>query len=479
MTDTPNLGLPYIEAAQAQKHVTHNEALRMLDALVMLSVLDRDLSSPPISPAEGDRYLVKSPGADDFAGMDDRIAHYVDGGWTFHVPHAGWVCYVRDEETLIGFDGEAWISTIDLFGGVTELQNLNLLGVGTGADASNPFAAKLNNALWGALTEAEGGDGSLRYKLSKESAAKTLSLLFQDNFSGRAEIGLTGDDDFHFKVSADGSSWYESVKIDRATGKVSFPVSGGPREQLAANRTYFVRTDGSDSNDGLTDSAGGAFLTVQKAIDVVAALDISIYDVTIQVRDGTFTDANVVNGPWIGSGTVTIQGNSATPSNVVLGSGSNTVVYCQNGGRISVGDLQVTGSIGLYATLGGSINFNNLDFGACAAFQIRADDGGRVTADGDYTISGGASEHIAALSAGIVRIQNKTVTLSGTPAFSSYFAEVLRGGVAFLANDTFSGSALGVRYSVTENGVITVGAAGASYLPGDAAGSTATGGQYN
>jgi len=44
------------------------------------------------------------------------------------------------------------------------------------------------------LTPAEGGDGNLRYKLSKESASKTLSFLLQDNFSGRAEIGLTVTD---------------------------------------------------------------------------------------------------------------------------------------------------------------------------------------------------------------------------------------------------------------------------------------------
>ena len=103
---------------------------------------------------------------------------------------------------------------------LTTLQNLALLGVGTTADATNPFSAKLNNALWVAKTVAEGGDGHLRYKMSKESAAKTLSLLFQDNFSGRAEIGLTGDDDFHFKVSADGSSWLDAITIDKSTGKL-------------------------------------------------------------------------------------------------------------------------------------------------------------------------------------------------------------------------------------------------------------------
>jgi len=55
MTDTPHLGLPTLAAAQAQKHVTHNEALHRLDALVMLAVADRDLAAPPAAPAEGDR----------------------------------------------------------------------------------------------------------------------------------------------------------------------------------------------------------------------------------------------------------------------------------------------------------------------------------------------------------------------------------------------------------------------------------------
>jgi hypothetical protein len=45
----------YLFAAQAQKHVTVNEALRLLDGLVQLAVLDRHLTAPPASPADGDR----------------------------------------------------------------------------------------------------------------------------------------------------------------------------------------------------------------------------------------------------------------------------------------------------------------------------------------------------------------------------------------------------------------------------------------
>ena len=61
MPDTStHLLLPYLLAAQAQKHVTVNEALRLLDGLVQLAVLDRHLTAPPASPADGARYIVAS-----------------------------------------------------------------------------------------------------------------------------------------------------------------------------------------------------------------------------------------------------------------------------------------------------------------------------------------------------------------------------------------------------------------------------------
>ncbi len=217
MTDTANLDLPYIEAAQAQKHVTHNEALRILDTLVQLTVLDRDLAAPPGAPSEGQRWIVTASPTGAWAGHATHVAAWQDDAWQFSVPKAGWITYVVDEGTLLVWNGSAWG---DFFSTVTAVQNLARLGVGTTADATNPFSAKLNNALWVAKTVAEGGDGNLHYKLSKESSTKTLSLLLQDNFSGRAEFGLTGDDNFHIKVSSDGSSWKEALSIDGASGKV-------------------------------------------------------------------------------------------------------------------------------------------------------------------------------------------------------------------------------------------------------------------
>ena len=225
MTDTANLALPCIEGSQAQKHVTHNDALRILDTLVQLAVLTRTLSAPPASPSDGQRWIVKATGTGAWAGHDNAVAAWQDGAWIFSAPRTGWLAYVVDEPALVAWNGSTWVAATDALSTPTALDNMTRLGVGTAADTTNPVAAKLNNTLWVAQTAAEGGSGDLRFKLSKEAAADTLSFLFQDNYSARAEIGLTGDDDFHFKVSADGSTWHEGIVIDRTTGEVTFPNS--------------------------------------------------------------------------------------------------------------------------------------------------------------------------------------------------------------------------------------------------------------
>jgi hypothetical protein len=74
MSNTTHLQLPYLLASQAQKHVTHNEALRLLDGLVQLAVIDRDLTAPPGSPADGDRYIVASGATGEWSGWNGSIA---------------------------------------------------------------------------------------------------------------------------------------------------------------------------------------------------------------------------------------------------------------------------------------------------------------------------------------------------------------------------------------------------------------------
>lgn len=231
MPQSTHLALPYIDAAQAQKHVTHNEALQLLDALTHLSVSARGATAPPAAPAEGERLLVGSGAAGAFAGMDGRIAAFLAGAWTFLTPRAGWRLYVEAERSLLIFDGAGWV---DAGGVLGALQDLSRLGVGAAADANNPLTAKLNSALFTAKEAASGGTGDLRVTLNKESAAGFVSQLYQTNFSGRAETGLTGDDNFHVKVSPDGATWKDALVINRNNGFVG--LGGTPTSNLTVNR---------------------------------------------------------------------------------------------------------------------------------------------------------------------------------------------------------------------------------------------------
>ncbi|GAB4522248.1 MAG: DUF2793 domain-containing protein [Parvularculaceae bacterium] len=108
MTDSPLLKLPFLAAAQAQKHVTVNDTLRRLDAIIQLSAKSAVLADPPPAPAEGDRYLVASVATGAWAGQEGMIAAYQDGAWAFYAPVAGWRLYVEDEAATLAFDGAAW-----------------------------------------------------------------------------------------------------------------------------------------------------------------------------------------------------------------------------------------------------------------------------------------------------------------------------------------------------------------------------------
>ena len=104
---TPNLGMPEIAASQAQKHVTHNEALVVLDAIVQLSAKSRAVTDPPISPSDGQRWIVPSGATGAWSGKAGQIASYSDGGWAFYPPKTGWACFVEDEG-VVTWSGSSW-----------------------------------------------------------------------------------------------------------------------------------------------------------------------------------------------------------------------------------------------------------------------------------------------------------------------------------------------------------------------------------
>ncbi|RAK52143.1 hypothetical protein [Phenylobacterium deserti] len=258
-------------------------------------------------------------------------------------------------------------------------------------------------------------------------------------------------------------------------------ASPNTRERLTANRTYYVATTGSDvSNDGLTD--GSPFLTVQRALDATERLDFNGFTVTVQIADGTYADRFIIP---ICTGqkdpqNLMIRGNVSTPANVVMsfaGAGLATIATF-SGSRARVSGMKLTGgatSFGISSR--GYIEFSDLDFGTHNA-HLLCQYGGTIAAVGNYSISGGGQSHIRADANGLIRVDERTVTITGTPAFGTAFANATQTGVITCRLMTFVGSATGPRYTATLNGVIYTEGASATYLPGNAAGSTATGGQY-
>jgi hypothetical protein len=216
---TPHLGLPLIAASQAQKHVTHNEALGLLDALVQLACLDKDLSAPPPSPSEGDRYLVvaSNPGGA-WAGLAGQVVRYADGLWTGAVPRAGWFAYLIDEADLYVFDGTAWMSFRRT---LTAIQSVSRLGINTAADGGNRLAVKSDAALltWDDVTP---GSGDMRIAVNKRAAARDAGLIFETGYSARALLGTLGGDDFSLKVSADGAAFATALTASAAGGGIDF-----------------------------------------------------------------------------------------------------------------------------------------------------------------------------------------------------------------------------------------------------------------
>lgn len=261
MSDTsPILSLPYILPSQAQKHVTHNEAIRLLDALVQSAVIDRDRTAPPAAPAPGARHLVAADATGPWAGQDGRLAVW-DGEsalWRFLVPVQGWQCFVLAEGIGLVFTATGWQVLSRL------APEFPQLGIATSADQTNRLAVASPATL---LTHAGAGH---QVKVNKAAAGETASLLFQSNWSGRAEMGLAGNDDFSVKVSPDGSAFLTALQADRATGRVTLPggltldgtLTGGAVQDAPADATAGrLLTVGAFGLGGLAPLIGNASVT--------------------------------------------------------------------------------------------------------------------------------------------------------------------------------------------------------------------------
>ena len=295
---TDNLALPYLLPSQAQKHVTHNEALQLIDAVTQLTIVSEALAAPD-NPAEGTCYLIAAGATGPWSGKDGRLAFRQDGAWIYILPRDGWRAYFLAASEMRVFAGGAWNDIVP-----PAPANLPLLGLNATADAQNRLAVSSPASLFN-----HEGHGH-QIKVNKASAADTASLLFQSNWSGRAEMGLAGNDEFAIKVSGDGAVWETALAI-AAGGIVKTPARPVTRAALAAatvtpgnnTRTGFnampVQQGGfslgaavpSGSGNRLTVPASGLYLLILSVSTVTS----SAYGARLEANGSTLLAA--VAGP--------------------------------------------------------------------------------------------------------------------------------------------------------------------------------------
>ena len=108
MSATPNLQLPFLDANQNQKHVTHNAALLVLDALVGCTVQSTVVTAPPSSPGDGQCWIVPAGATGAWAGKATDIAAWQDGAWRFFAPKPGFTAFAQNLAALLVWTGTAW-----------------------------------------------------------------------------------------------------------------------------------------------------------------------------------------------------------------------------------------------------------------------------------------------------------------------------------------------------------------------------------
>ena len=235
--NSPNLSLPYIQPAQAQKHVTHNEALRILDIVVQGTAVDGPRADPPQDARTGARYLVAPDATGDWTGQDGAIAVREDGAWSFVAGATGWqmrvIGPVSGTGTTFVHDGARWQAEEVR----ADVQAVGKLGVNATADETN----RLSVSAHGTLLDHAGADH--RLTLNRATQADTASVLFQTGYAGRAEIGTTGGEGFAVKVSADGTTWRPSITVDPDDGTVAFPAGAKVPQRIGIGGRWYCYPD--------------------------------------------------------------------------------------------------------------------------------------------------------------------------------------------------------------------------------------------
>lgn len=298
MDQTPRIGLSYLAANQAMKHVTLNETLRRLDAVVQLSVISRSVAAEPESPAPATSYILPdSKTGPHWAGFQSgAVASFQDGAWFEISPREGWLAWIEDEASLFVLTESGWEAVQGAGAGPFET-----LGINSEADTTNRLTVCSDAEL---LThdDVTPGTGDARKLINRAGATKVASVVFQTDFTGEAEFGLVENGGFELRTSSDGEAFSTALSVDTASTNVG--VGSSP----AGRFSVLDQTAATNEQPTLSVTRDGYFATAY--LDTYAdAASYSSFSIQRRARGSLGAPLAVQEGDWCGG--FSFRGRSA------------------------------------------------------------------------------------------------------------------------------------------------------------------------
>jgi len=243
---SPNLKLPYLDQNQNQKTVTHNAALRILDALVQLQIQSSALAAPPASPGDGQCWIVASGGSGAWQGKDLNVAAWQDGAWMFYAPTTGTLAYNDATASPIVWTGSAWAPLAGGSGGAvtsvagrTGAVTLGVADVGGAAPLASPALTGTPSA-----PTATAGDSSGKIATTGFVTASFVTYAYAGaNYATSANASLTGTPTAPTQPQNNNSTRIATTAYaDRAAAAIigRAQVSDAAYAVLASDRTVAV-----------------------------------------------------------------------------------------------------------------------------------------------------------------------------------------------------------------------------------------------